>query len=144
SQVAGYRIPKQIRAEQPSSLAFAQLLTAAQRRSSAPAYSSDSAADRRFHHPFLKLVRHRSILIQPFRVGGQLAGVFVLVWTRARHRFTAIERRLVEAIAQQAGGAIENAELLVSLRRFNEELEQRVADRTAQLALATDQLRSSR
>ena len=144
SHVAGYRIPKEIRAERASSLAFAQLLTVAQRRSSAPVCSSNSAADPRFHHPFLELVRHRSILIQPFRVAGQFAGVFVLVWTRARHRFTTIERRLVEAIAQQAGVAIENAELLVSMRGFNEELEQRVADRTAQLELATDQLRSSR
>jgi signal transduction histidine kinase len=142
--VAGYRVPKHLRRATSSPLAFAQLLTAAQRKSGAPAYASDSERDTRFDHPFLKLVRHRSVLIQPFRVRGQLAGVFVLVWTGARHRFTPVELRLVEAIGQQAGIAIENAELLASLQQFNEELERRVADRTAQLERASDELRNSR
>jgi signal transduction histidine kinase len=140
----GYRVPKTLRAATSSPLAFANLLTAAQRKSGAPIYSSDSAKQGRFDHPFLNLVRHRSILIQPFRVRSQMAGVFVLVWTRARHRFTPVELRLVDAIAQQAGIAIENAELLVSMQQFNEELERRVLHRTAQLNLTYDELRGSR
>jgi signal transduction histidine kinase len=142
--VAGYRVPKQLRGAKSSPLAFAQLLTVSERRSGAPVYSSNSAQERRFDHPFLKLVSHRSVLIQPFHVRGQLGGVFVLVWTRARHRFTPVELRLVEAIGQQAGMAIENAELLCSLQQFNEELERGVADRTAQLMQAYDELRGSR
>ena len=67
-----------------------------------------------------------------------------MAWTRTRHRFTAVELRLVDAIAQQAGIAIENAELLVSTQQFNEELERRVDERTAQLKLASDNLRASR
>jgi signal transduction histidine kinase len=144
SQVAGYRLPKSLRGGLSSPQAFANLLTAAQRRAGAPSFSSDSAGKRRFNHPFLNVVPHRSVLIQPFRVRHQLAGVFVLAWTRARHRFTAVELRLVEAIAQQAGVAIENAELLGSAQRSAEELERRVADRTAQLKLALDELRDSR
>jgi signal transduction histidine kinase len=143
NRVAGYRVPKHLQTGSHP-LAFAQLLTPSERRSSAPVYSTDSAAERRFDHPFLKLVPHRSVLIQPFRARGQLAGVFVLVWTRARHRFTPVELRLVEAIGQQAGMAIENAELLASLQQFSGELERRVADRTAQLKLASDELRRSR
>ena len=144
NRVAGYRVPKHLHDASSHPLAFAHLLTASQRRSGAPVYSTNSADEARFDHPFLKLVRHRSVLIQPFRVRGQLAGVFVLVWTRARHRFTPVELRLVEAIGQQAGMAIENAELLISLQQFSEELERRVADRTAQLKRAYDELRGSR
>jgi signal transduction histidine kinase len=142
--VAGYRVPKELRGAISSPLAFTQLLTAAQRRSGAPVYSSNSARKGRFDHPFLKLVPHQSVLLQPFHVKGQLAGVFVLVWTRARHRFTSVELRLVEAIGQQAGMAIENAELLASLQQFSVELDRHVADRTAQLKLAYDELRHSR
>jgi len=142
--VAGYRVPKHLRGAASSPLAFARLLTAAQRRSGAPVYSSNSAREGRFDHPFLKLVRHQSVLIQPFRVRGQLGGVFVLVWTRARHRFTPVELGLVEAIGQQAGMAIENAELLGAMQQFSGELERHVADRTAQLKLAYDELRDSR
>jgi signal transduction histidine kinase len=144
SPVAGYRVPKRLGVDDSSAMAFASLLTAAERRSCAPVYSSDSAKARRFDHPFLNVLGHRSVLMQPFRVRGQLAGVFVLAWTRARHRFTSVELRLVDAIAQQAGIAIENAELLVAMQQFNEELERRVAERTAQLKLASDNLRSSR
>jgi signal transduction histidine kinase len=143
-RVAGYRVPRTVRTEESSSLAFARLLTPAQRKSAAPIYSSNSAGQRRFDHPFLNLVRHRSLLIQPFRVGDELAGVFVLVWTRARHRFTGVELRLVEAIAQQAGVAIANAELLAETQRFTYELERRVASRTARLKQAYEELRSSR
>jgi signal transduction histidine kinase len=142
SPVAGYRVPKSLRARASSPLAFANLLTPSQRRSGAPSYSSDSAGKRRFDHPFLNLVPHRSALIQPFRVGGELAGVFVLAWTRVRHRFTAVELRLVEAIAQQAGVAVENAELLAAAQRFTEDLERRVADRTSQLKAALQELRA--
>jgi signal transduction histidine kinase len=143
SPVAGDRVPKSLRAGASPPLAFANLLTPAQRRSGAPSYSSDSAGKRRFDHPFLNLVPHRSALIQPFRVRGELAGVFVLAWTRSRHRFTAVELRLVEAIAQQAGVAVENAELLAAAQRFTEDLERRVAERTAQLKVALQELRES-
>jgi signal transduction histidine kinase len=144
SPVAGYRVPKAARVRMSSPLAFANLLTATQRKTGVPSYSQDSAGKRRFDHPFLNLVPHRSVLIQPFRVRGQLAGVFVLAWTRARHTFSDVELRLVDAIAQQAGIAVENAELMAASQRFTEELEQRVADRTAQLKLALDGLRESR
>ena len=151
SPVAGYRLPKSVpqavgsAAESSSSpLAFANLLTPAQRKSCSPSYSSDSAGERRFDHPFLNVVPHRSVLIQPFRVKNELAGVFVLAWTRARHRFTQVELRLVDAIAQQAGIAIENAELLASMQEFNQELERRVLVRTVQLKVASDELWKSR
>jgi signal transduction histidine kinase len=148
SPVAGYGVPKSVPdsadLSNSSPLAFANLLTPAQRRSCSPSYSSNSAGERRFDHPFLNVVPHRSVLIQPFRVRGELAGVFVLAWTRARHRFTPVELRLVDAIAQQAGIAIENSELLASMQEFNQELERRVLIRTVQLKVASDELGRSR
>ena len=109
-----------------------------------PVYSSDSAKDPRFHHPLLQLIPHRSVLIQPFRVNGQVAGVFAFVWSRARHRFNDIELRLVEAVTQQAGIAIENAGLLGQVHRFTEQLDRRVRDRTSRLNAAYEELRQSR
>ena len=107
-------------------------------------YSSDSARDRRFDHSLLRHVPHRSVLIQPLRVKGHIAGIFALVWTRARHRFKESELRLVDAVTQQAAIAIENAELLTEVQEFNQALERRVRDRTARLRRASRALRASR
>lgn len=144
SALASYRVPKSTEPALSSPAAFTQLLSPAVRRSGAPVYSSNSALDRRFDHPFLNLVPHRSVLIQPFKVNGQIAGVFVFAWTRARHRFTNVELRLVDAAAKQTGIAIENAELLVQSQQFNEQLERRVKDRTSRLKSAYEQLRRSK
>jgi signal transduction histidine kinase len=106
-------------------------------------YSSNSARDPRFT-PLLRLLPHRSVLIQPLRVGGQLAGIFAFAWTRERHRFNDVQLRLVDAVTQQAAIAIENAELLAEVRAFNEQLERRVRDRTRELKRASAALRASR
>ena len=87
---------------------------------------------------------HRSILIQPLRVRGEIAGMFAFIWTRARHRFNDVELRLVDAVTQQAGIAIENAELLTEVRDFTTLLEQRVRDRTTQLKRTNEELRTSK
>jgi signal transduction histidine kinase len=107
-------------------------------------YSSDSAKDPRFNHPLLRLLPHRSVLIQPLRVGGAITGLFAFVWTRSRHRFNDVELRLVDAVTQQAAIAIENAELLAEVQELNEHLEGRVRDRTSQLERAYEELRASR
>ena len=111
----------------------AHLLTKTPPDVGAAVYSSDSAKDPRFDHPLLRLLPHRSVLIQPMRIRGEIAGILAFVWTRSRHRFNDIELRLVDAVTQQAANAIENAELLSEVRELNEHLERRVRDRTSQL-----------
>ncbi len=114
------------------------------RETGGPVYSSDSAHDPRFAHPLLNRVPHRSVLVQPLKVKGEVAGVFVFIWTRARHRFTQVQLRLVETVTQQAGMAIEHAELLSQVHACGENLDRRVRDRTSRLRRAYEDLRESR
>ena len=107
-------------------------------------YSSNSRRDPRFNHPLLRLLPHQSVLIQPLRVSGELAGILAFVWTRCRHRFTDVELRLVAAVTEQAAIAIENAELLAEVRALNGDLGRRVADRTRALRRTSEELRASR
>jgi signal transduction histidine kinase len=139
--VAGYRAA---RGASGAAAPSAALLAGAATDVSDAIYSSDSAHDPRFNHPLLRLLPHRSVLIQPLRVGDEIAGIFGFVWTRSRHRFNDVELRLVEAVTQQAAIAIENAELLGEVRALNGDLERRVRDRTRELETATEQLRASR
>ena len=144
--VAGYRSSSAARTSDGASArsASAALLAGTAPTVGDAVYSSDSANDPRFNHPLLRMLRHRSVLIQPLRVGGEIGGIFAFVWTRSRHRFNDVELRLVDAVTQQAAIAIENAELLVQVRALNGDLERRVRDRTRELELAGEQLRGSR
>jgi len=88
-----------------------------------PIYSSDSQADPRFDHPLARLVPHKSILLQPMWWKGERIGGFAILWVRAAHRFIPEELRLVDGIARQAAGAIENARLIQELRTHQTRLE---------------------
>ncbi|OGL09475.1 MAG: hypothetical protein A3I14_02640 [Candidatus Rokubacteria bacterium RIFCSPLOWO2_02_FULL_73_56] len=117
--LAGYRVPRELLATSvtvPSTAALVVELEA----SSAPICSSDSQADARFAETWARLVPHRSILAVGIRVKGELAGGISVLWTGARHGFAADDARLAEAIAEQAGIALEGAralELERALRR---------------------------
>ena len=143
-RMARYHEPHALSARAASSDVWERILTKTVRDAGGAVYSSDSARDRRFDHSLLRHVPHRSVLIQPLRVKGHIAGIFALVWTRAKHRFKDAELRLVDAVTQQAAIAIENAELLGEVQKFNEVLERRVLDRTARLRRASRALRASR
>jgi signal transduction histidine kinase len=82
--------------------------------------------------------------VQPIRVKERIAGIFVLLWLDAPHAFTPEELRLVEAVARQAAVALEDAELVEEVNRLNRDLEERVLDRTAELAATLHELRESR
>ena len=111
--VADYgALPKLRAVSLNTSLVSVLLKNPAHAGAGAPVYSSNSATDPRFDHPLLRLIPHRSLLIQPFRNNGRSPACFAFMWTRSRHRFNDVELRLVEAVTQQAGIAIENAELL--------------------------------
>jgi signal transduction histidine kinase len=102
-------------------------------RANEPLCSSDSAHDARLDHPVLKLVPHKSVLIQPLHVRGAIAAYLVFVWIRCRHAFSEVELRLVEAATEQTCVALENASLFTELKR-----------RSGRLQRVCRELRSSR
>jgi signal transduction histidine kinase len=142
--VGGFRVPVNLGSIQVTRDVTERLLSKSVDAGDAAVYSSDSANDPRFEHPLFRLLPHRSVLIQPLRIRGEIQGLLAFVWTRSRHRFTDSELRLVDAVTQQAANAIENAELLADVRELNEHLEARVRQRTAQLNDAYEELRGSR
>jgi signal transduction histidine kinase/putative methionine-R-sulfoxide reductase with GAF domain len=69
----------------------------------------------------------------PLNRAGRVLGVFTIAFLRP-HTFSQGELRVLELLANQAVIAIENAQLYRQLRDYAEQLEQRVRERTAQLA----------
>jgi two-component system sensor kinase len=89
----------------------------------------------------------RSALCAPMFVRGKPAGCFYVDHHQVSSLFGEDEERLATFIATIAGAALENAEGFAELRRLNETLEQRVAERTAaaearakELAVSNDEL----
>ncbi len=78
----------------------------------------------------------RSALCAPIYVRGQPAGCFFVDHRNVSGLFGDDEKVIAQFIATIAGAAMENAEGFAKLRRLNETLEQRVADRTAALEKA--------
>ncbi len=75
----------------------------------------------------------RSWMGVPFKAGGQVLGLYSLYKTIPGF-FNQTYRELAETMAAQAAIAIQNAKLHQELQRHAAELEQRVIDRTAELA----------
>jgi signal transduction histidine kinase/CheY-like chemotaxis protein/tetratricopeptide (TPR) repeat protein len=82
----------------------------------------------------------RSALCAPVFVRGQPAGCFYVDHRNVSGLFGEDEQRLAGFIATIAGAALENAEGFAELRRLNETLEQRVAERTAALEARAGEL----
>jgi signal transduction histidine kinase len=81
----------------------------------------------------------RSTVGAPILIKGEVIGFITLDTSQAGFYEPAHADRL-QAFAHQAGLAIENARLYASIRHHAEELEQRVGDRTRELATANRQL----
>jgi GAF domain-containing protein/anti-sigma regulatory factor (Ser/Thr protein kinase) len=110
--LVGYHIPKDILstfAQTPFGLD--DRLIAEIRRLREAIYASDSQSDPRFDHPLTRLIPHRSLLVQPVWLKGDIIGGFAIAWVREPHRFAPGELRLVGAIVHQAALAIDNARL---------------------------------
>jgi PAS domain S-box-containing protein len=121
--LAGYHIPKALlRGADEYTIDSQHPLVELARRLERPLVFADSANDPRASHPFLGHLAHRSLLMCPMRVGGELNGGFALAWLSEPHVFTDEELRLVEGMAQQAAVAIENARLIAAERRVAERL----------------------
>lgn len=74
----------------------------------------------------------RSALYVPLKIGGWVSGVLLAESVETGH-FTPADELLFQTLSDQAGVAIENARLFRQVQQHAEELEQRVAERTAAL-----------
>jgi signal transduction histidine kinase/CheY-like chemotaxis protein/serine/threonine protein kinase/tetratricopeptide (TPR) repeat protein len=84
---------------------------------------------------------HVSVLCAPIFCRGEIVACVYLVNRQTRGIFGQDEERLADFIVTIAGAALENAEGFQQLRRLNETLEERVAERTA-AAEAANQAKS--
>ena len=75
-----------------------------------------------------------SSLLVPVRTGDSVQGVVELDNFNTTNAFTSEDQALIESLTQQTALALENARLFDESRQINEELENRVSDRTDQLA----------
>jgi GAF domain-containing protein/CheY-like chemotaxis protein len=122
--VAGYHVPPErleaLRAIRLSLERHAFYAEAA--RTKRPVASSHVAADPRAPAIMLDVMPHRSQLFVPIVVKDRVIGGFGLIWREREREFSVGEIALMEAIANQAGVAIENSRLFEENRRQVEEL----------------------
>jgi signal transduction histidine kinase/CheY-like chemotaxis protein len=112
---AGYHVPKDILQDLSAMrvrLADLRFATALER---GELLWSDHVRDDPRFDPWGKQFPHQSALIIPTMVGGRLSGVFHLVWWTSRHAFDRAELTLAQAIGEQVGVFIQNAQLYEEL-----------------------------
>ncbi|MCL5999354.1 MAG: PAS domain S-box protein [Chloroflexi bacterium] len=74
-----------------------------------------------------------SVMIAPMIARGRTLGAITFVWAESRRHYTGDDLALAEEIGRRAGLAVDNTRLFRQAQQLNSELEQRVAERTAQL-----------
>ena len=104
--------------------------------------SADITHDPRIPEEIREAYPHTSQLFTPILARGELIGGLVACWVARAREFSPDELALVEAIANQAGVAIENARLYQENQRRLSEVE-RQADRLATLMRLTHLVASS-
>lgn len=89
---------------------------------------------------YIKTNRIRSVLCLPMVKQSRLIGVLYLENSHLSHAFTADRVAVLDLLASQAAISLENALLYEDLQRHRDDLEQTVAQRTAELVEKTEQL----
>jgi GAF domain-containing protein/CheY-like chemotaxis protein len=122
--LAGYRVPtvqlaalREVRLSITDNALYAEAATTLR-----PVFTHDAARDARLPAIFREQAPHRSHLFVPVVAKDRMIGGFAVVWWDRRREFSDSDLALVEAIASQAGVAIENARLFEENRRRVEEL----------------------
>jgi signal transduction histidine kinase/tetratricopeptide (TPR) repeat protein len=91
----------------------------------------------------LVLRRARSALAAPIFVRGRPVGAWCVVHRQVSDLFGPDEVRLAEFVSALAGAALENAEGFAEVQALSQSLERRVEERTAELSVANNALRST-
>jgi GAF domain-containing protein/CheY-like chemotaxis protein len=122
--LAGYRVPaawlaalRELRLSIHEHAIYAEAA-----RTRRPIFSIDAASDGRLPPAIREQAPHKSHLWVPVVAKDRMIGGFAVVWQDERQPFGESELALMEAIANQAGVAIENARLFEENRRRVEEL----------------------
>ena len=122
--VAGYRVPPErlaaFREFRVSLLKHAFYAQAARTRR--PVFTSDAMHDSRIPATIREQGPHRSQLFVPVVVKDRMIAAFAAVWWETPREFSEDEIALMEAIANQAGVALENGRLFEENRQRLEEL----------------------
>jgi GAF domain-containing protein/CheY-like chemotaxis protein len=122
--VAGYRIPHErlaaFREFRVSLLKHAFYAEAA--RTKRPVLTTDAMNDSRLPPAIREHGPHRTQLFVPVIVKDRMIAAFAAVWWETARQFSEDELALLEAIANQAGVALENGRLFEENRRRLEEL----------------------
>ncbi|MEG4293487.1 SpoIIE family protein phosphatase [Microcoleus sp. C2C3] len=92
------------------------------------------------HDSYITATGPKSILCTPLLNQGKLGGILYLENNLAIGAFTSERVETLKIIAVQAAISIENANLYEKLEDYNQTLEQKVEDRTAQLARANAEI----
>ena len=121
---AGYRVPSApLTALREVRLSIADHgIYAEAARTKRPVYSADAAHDPRLPSIIRDEAPHKSHLFVPVVTKDRVIGGFSAVWWERARDFGVGDLALMEAIANQAGAAIENARLFEENRRRVEEL----------------------
>ncbi|MDY7078589.1 MAG: GAF domain-containing protein [Chloroflexota bacterium] len=130
--------------ESISSLTFApgEGLVGAVSKSGIPLTVDDAKQDMRFI-PGPTEIEIGSAVLAPLAVGGQVVGI-LCASRSAPHRFSSAEIATLSALADQIAVAVDNVRLFDEVRRFSQELERRVEERTQELAEAMHELTEER
>lgn len=103
-----------------------------------PVYSLDLSSDKRHDLDPCRDAGFVSVAVLPLSVGAELSGALAL-GSKTERDFSE-KRDFLETLAANLAVALHNARLHEELRRNNEELEQRVTDRTSQLVGSNERL----
>ncbi|NLF03338.1 MAG: GAF domain-containing protein [Anaerolineales bacterium] len=103
----------------------------------------EAEGDRRYPMPGLPGETINSGVLAPLKVGQQVVGV-LCVGRHELREFSPAEVGTISALGDQISVAVENTRLFEEVRRFSLEMEQRVDERTQELAHALEELTHER
>jgi PAS domain S-box-containing protein len=101
-----------------------------------PDIIDNAQIDRTVQNPFVRAAQIKTLLGVPLKTGDEVVGVAHIDFKTVR-KIEKSEITRFEVMADRAARAIENAQLVERISAYAEELEERVNERTQELALAT-------